>query len=50
VSPRAQNILCHTRRWLLLAAEVLLVLIILFLLAAIWLPAFIGGNPGSVRQ
>lgn len=35
-------------RWLLIAAEVLLVLAILGLLALIWLPAFIGAG-GSGR-
>lgn len=49
MATRAQNILFQTRRWLLLAAEVLLVLLILFLLAATWLPSFMGGNPGAVR-
>lgn len=43
------NILSGAKRWLLFAAEVLLVLIIVALLAATWLPAFIGANPGSVR-
>jgi len=33
------------RRWLI-AAEVLLVLIIVGLLIATWLPAFIGARPG----
>ncbi len=49
VAERAQDILFQTRRWLLLVAEVLLVLLILFLLAMTWLPAFMGGNPNSVR-
>ena len=34
------------RRRLLIAAEVLLVLIIVGLLIATWLPAFIGARPG----
>ena len=37
------------KRWLLLGAELLVVLIILGLLAAIWLPAIIGARLGSVR-
>jgi hypothetical protein len=32
------------RRALLIATEVLLVLVIIALLAAMWLPAYIGGN------
>jgi len=38
------------RRFGLFVAEVLLVLIILALLAATWLPAFFGGHPGSLRS
>jgi len=34
------------RRRLLIAAEVLLVLVIIGLLIATWLPAFIGARPG----
>ncbi len=39
----------NTKRRLLIAAEVLMVLVILVLLALSWLPAFIGARPGSVR-
>ena len=44
-----QGILFQFKRWSLFAAEVLLVLVILALLAATWLPAWIGANPGAVR-
>jgi hypothetical protein len=37
------------RRLSLLAVEVLLVLAILGLLAAIWMPALIGARPGSAH-
>jgi len=33
------------RRWMMLAAQIALVLLILVLLAAIWLPAIIGPHP-----
>jgi hypothetical protein len=37
------------RRGLTLAAEMLLILIIVALLVAIWLPAWIGAHPGITR-
>jgi len=37
---------CVWKRRLVIAAEVLLVLIIVGLLIATWLPAFIGARPG----
>ena len=37
-------------RRLLIAAEVLLVLIIVGLLIATWLPAFIGARPGALPR
>ena len=37
------------KRGLLLAAEVLLILVIIGLLIAIWLPAWIGPHPGISR-
>ena len=46
---RMEDTISSMKRWLLFAAEVLMVLIILGLLAATWLPAFTGASPGSVR-
>ena len=44
-SPPAIQQSVWKRRWLI-AAEVLLVLVIVALLIATWLPAFIGARPG----
>ena len=38
------------RRILLIAAEVALIVVIIALLVAIWLPAWIGPHPGLGRQ
>jgi hypothetical protein len=37
------------RRGLMLAAEVGLILVIVALLVAIWLPAWVGAHPGMAR-
>jgi hypothetical protein len=37
------------RQWLLLAAEVALVLAIVGILVAVWLPVWLGARPGAMR-
>ncbi|HTW94616.1 MAG TPA: hypothetical protein VMD30_07475 [Tepidisphaeraceae bacterium] len=37
------------KRWLIIGTEILLVVVILALLTAIWLPALIGAHPNSAN-